>query len=46
VVRDELSRLGATSQIVTSAKGETELLVQTGDNTKEPQNRRTTIDLQ
>lgn len=27
-------------------KGETELMVQTGDNVKEPQNRRATIDLQ
>jgi hypothetical protein len=26
-------------------KGETELLVQTGDGVKEPQNRRATIDL-
>lgn len=31
--------------ITTSGKGETELLVQTGDNVKEPQNRRATIDL-
>jgi outer membrane protein OmpA-like peptidoglycan-associated protein len=27
-------------------KGETELMVQTGDNVKEPQNRRATVDLQ
>jgi outer membrane protein OmpA-like peptidoglycan-associated protein len=31
--------------ISTSGKGETELLVQTGDGVKEPQNRRATIDL-
>lgn len=46
VVRDELARLGVTSKIVATGKGETELLVQTGDNVKEPQNRRATIDLQ
>jgi OmpA-OmpF porin, OOP family len=46
VVREELMRLGTTSKIVASGRGETELLVQTGDNVKEPQNRRTTIDLQ
>lgn len=46
VVRSELERLGVSSKIITSAKGETELLVQTADNAKEPQNRRTTIDLQ
>lgn len=32
--------------IETSGKGETELMVQTGDGVKEPQNRRATIDLQ
>ena len=32
--------------IHTSGKGETELLVQTADGVKEPQNRRATIDLQ
>ncbi len=32
-------------KITTSGKGESELLVQTGDNVKEPQNRRATIDL-
>jgi outer membrane protein OmpA-like peptidoglycan-associated protein len=32
--------------ISTSGKGETELMVQTGDGVKEPQNRRATIDLQ
>jgi OmpA-OmpF porin, OOP family len=31
--------------ISTSGKGETELMVQTGDSVKEPQNRRATIDL-
>lgn len=30
----------------TTGKGETELLVQTGDSVKEPQNRRATVDLQ
>ena len=35
-------RKGAIS---TSGKGETELMVQTGDGVKEPQNRRATIDL-
>jgi outer membrane protein OmpA-like peptidoglycan-associated protein len=32
-------------QISTNGRGETELLVKTGDNVKEPQNRRATIDL-
>jgi OmpA-OmpF porin, OOP family len=32
-------------KITASGRGETELLVQTGDNVKEPQNRRATIDL-
>ncbi|HAJ48554.1 MAG TPA: cell envelope biogenesis protein OmpA, partial [Alphaproteobacteria bacterium] len=45
-VKDELVRLGATAQILTTAKGETELLVQTADGVREPQNRRATIDLQ
>lgn len=31
--------------ITASGKGESELMVQTGDNVKEPQNRRATIDL-
>lgn len=35
-----------SAKITASGKGETELLVQTGDNVKEPQNRRATIDLQ
>jgi OOP family OmpA-OmpF porin len=34
------------SKITASGRGETELLVQTGDNVKEPQNRRATVDLQ
>jgi outer membrane protein OmpA-like peptidoglycan-associated protein len=33
-------------QISASGRGETELLVKTGDNVKEPQNRRATIDLE
>jgi OmpA-OmpF porin, OOP family len=45
-VKDELVRQGiGAGQITTVGKGETELLVQTGDNVKEPQNRRATIDL-
>lgn len=32
-------------QITATGRGETELLVKTGDNVKEPQNRRATIDL-
>ena len=32
--------------ISTSGKGEAELMVQTGDGVKEPQNRRATVDLQ
>jgi outer membrane protein OmpA-like peptidoglycan-associated protein len=35
----------ANSAISTSGKGEAELMVQTGDGVKEPQNRRATIDL-
>ena len=31
--------------ISTSGKGESELMVQTGDSVKEPQNRRATVDL-
>ena len=34
------------SKITASGRGETSLLVQTGDGVKEPQNRRATIDLQ
>jgi outer membrane protein OmpA-like peptidoglycan-associated protein len=45
-VKDELVRQGiGAGQITATGKGETELLVQTGDNVKEPQNRRATIDL-
>jgi outer membrane protein OmpA-like peptidoglycan-associated protein len=32
--------------ITTSGKGETELMVQTGNGVKEPQNRRATVDLE
>ena len=35
----------AEGAISTSGKGESELTVQTGDNVKEPQNRRATVDL-
>jgi outer membrane protein OmpA-like peptidoglycan-associated protein len=45
-VKDELVRLGvAPGMISASGKGETELMVSTGDGVKEPQNRRATIDL-
>jgi OOP family OmpA-OmpF porin len=45
-VKDELTRLGISADAITaSGKGETELMVQTGDGVKEPQNRRATIDL-
>lgn len=45
-VKDELTRLGISPDAIsTSGKGETELMVQTGDGVKEPQNRRATIDL-
>ncbi|MBL9099011.1 MAG: outer membrane beta-barrel protein [Alphaproteobacteria bacterium] len=36
----------ADGAISTSGKGESELMVQTGDSVKEPQNRRATVDLQ
>jgi OmpA-OmpF porin, OOP family len=46
VVRDALVAQGIEGgKITASGKGETELLVQTGNNVKEPQNRRATIDL-
>jgi OOP family OmpA-OmpF porin len=46
-VKAELSNNGIEpGMIETSGKGETELMVQTGDGVKEPQNRRATIDLQ
>jgi OmpA-OmpF porin, OOP family len=35
----------AAGSITTSGRGESELMVQTGDNAREPQNRRATIDL-
>jgi outer membrane protein OmpA-like peptidoglycan-associated protein len=45
-VKDELTRLGISSDAISATgKGETELMVQTGDGVKEPQNRRATIDL-
>lgn len=45
-VKGEMSRQGVSAaSISTSGKGENELLVQTNDNIKEPQNRRATIDL-
>jgi OmpA-OmpF porin, OOP family len=36
----------ADSAITTSGKGEGELMVQTADGVKEPQNRRATVDLE
>jgi OmpA-OmpF porin, OOP family len=43
-VRDELVRQGVKADtIATSGRGESELLVQTGDNVREPQNRRASI---
>lgn len=45
-VKDELTRLGISPDAVQAAgRGESELLVQSGDGVKEPQNRRATIDL-
>jgi outer membrane protein OmpA-like peptidoglycan-associated protein len=45
-VKDELTRLGVSSDAIqASGRGESELLVQSGDGVKEPQNRRATIDL-
>ena len=45
-VKDGLAGQGIpASMISTSGRGETELMVQTGDGVKEPQNRRATIDL-
>jgi len=45
-VRSALVNLGiADEKIEASGKGESELIVQTGDGVKEPQNRRATIDL-
>jgi OOP family OmpA-OmpF porin len=46
-VKDALIALGvAPEAISTGGRGEAELMVQTGDSVKEPQNRRATIDLQ
>ena len=46
-VKDSLIALGvAPEAISTGGRGEAELMVQTGDSVKEPQNRRATIDLQ
>lgn len=43
-VRDELVRLGVTAdKITTSGRGEGDPMVQTGDNVREPQNRRASI---
>lgn len=45
-VKAEMVRQGVSvAAITTTGKGETELLVQTNDNVKEPQNRRATIDI-
>ena len=46
-VRNALEALGIPSDnIHTSAKGESELMIETGDGVKEPQNRRATIDME
>ena len=46
-VRGALEALGIPSDnIHTSAKGESELMIETGDGVKEPQNRRATIDME
>jgi outer membrane protein OmpA-like peptidoglycan-associated protein/opacity protein-like surface antigen len=45
-VKGSLASLGiGEDKISTTGRGETELLVKTGDGVKEPQNRRATIDL-
>ena len=45
-VKDGLMANGiAADMITTGGRGEAELMVQTGDSVKEPQNRRATIDL-
>lgn len=45
-VKSEMVRQGIPASAISSnGKGETELLVQTADGVKEPQNRRATIDL-
>ncbi|MBI1213695.1 MAG: OmpA family protein [Alphaproteobacteria bacterium] len=46
-VKAELVHNGIKPDMIeTSGRGETELMVQTGDGVKEPQNRRATIDLE
>jgi len=46
-VKDALVREGiAAAAIAVTGRGETQLLVQTGDNVREPQNRRVEIVLQ
>ena len=46
-VKDQLVREGvAAAAIAVTGRGETQLLVQTGDNVREPQNRRVEIVLQ
>jgi outer membrane protein OmpA-like peptidoglycan-associated protein len=45
-VKDGLTANGIPANAISTAgKGESELMVQTGDGVKEPQNRRATIDL-
>jgi OOP family OmpA-OmpF porin len=45
-VKSELVRQGISAAAISATgKGELELLVQTNDNVKEPQNRRATIDI-
>jgi OOP family OmpA-OmpF porin len=45
-VKDGLIANGITADMITTGgRGEAELMVQTGDSVKEPQNRRATIDL-
>jgi outer membrane protein OmpA-like peptidoglycan-associated protein len=45
-VKDGLIANGiGADMITTGGRGEAELMVQTGDSVKEPQNRRATIDL-
>jgi OOP family OmpA-OmpF porin len=45
--KDNLVAKGILADAIsTSGKGESELMVQTGDGVKEPQNRRATVDVQ
>jgi OmpA-OmpF porin, OOP family len=45
-VKDGLVGRGIPAEAIsTGGRGESELMVQTGDGVKEPQNRRATIDL-